>query len=157
MKKIIWCLGILVFTASILFLTPFVFRAKDTEGEINCFVNFENTYTKCPHITTFKTLAKESFANEEEIKIAYPSWKIKMKDDENIYLTKETDNYCKDHFIATLNENKITVKYLSDNSVYTSFYIPLKYLSENDIAELKKGKILNSKEEFTAFTEDFTS
>lgn len=157
MKKILWIALILIFVICIILITPLVFSAQDKNGQIECYINFENTYTKCEHKTTFKTLKKEVFNNRDNIKEVYPSWEIKSVDEENIFLHKEIDNFCKDHYKAVLTGNKVSVYYLSNNTMCTSFYIPLKYLSEEDLNELQKGRILNSKEELTAFTEDFTS
>jgi len=143
----------IMFTFKVYALLTTETKAKKFEAEIS----FENVYSDCSHTESYTSPVKESFDSLDELQATYPSWKIKNFDENKICLTKNNSGYCNNHYQIKLNGNKITVTRLKNKSVYKEFYISLKYLTDTDIAELEKGKTVNSKQELTEFIEDFTS
>ncbi|MBO5454040.1 MAG: hypothetical protein J6A69_08785 [Clostridia bacterium] len=156
-NKAIAVISIIMLSVAVIFLFPFIRNVKSKDNKIEAILTFEHTFEKCGHTETYTPDNTETFEDISEITLLYPSWQIKTADEGRIYLIKTSEGYCKNHYKAHLRGNKITVTRLNDNTVYKEFYISLKYLTEDDINELKNGKAINSRQELTEFTEDFTS
>jgi hypothetical protein len=136
---------------------PLINSAKTPQKTIQGTITFNTKYLKCNHCEIYEASTSENFNDENDIKSKYPSWEIKNIENNSIHLEKTVDEYCCNHFFAVLNNNKIIICRLNDNSVFREFYISLKYLTEKDLENLKQGIVFNSKKDLTTFLEDFTS
>jgi hypothetical protein len=147
----------IVLTVLSFILYPLINSAETPQQKIQGTITFNTKYLKCNHTEIYKTSALETFNDQKDIKEKYPSWEIKDITDYTINLEKTIDASCNNHFSAVLDNNKIKICRLNDNSVYKEFYISLKYLTEKDLNNLKQGIVFNSQKDLTSFLEDFTS
>ena len=120
-------------------------------------ISLTQNYQKCGHIVTDNKSQRVSYSSEDELLRRFEDYTITSSNSEKIVLTKNIKGYCPSHFIAVLNNNKITITSLFDAKTVAVIKTFGLSLSEHEKKLLTEGLTIDSEEALSSFIEDFTS
>lgn len=118
-------------------------------------------YNDCNHIVQIEKEITEDLINKtkEELQAEYIGWEIQKFTNKEVVVYKEIYDFCDEHYLLKDNNGCIYVykidKYGKEKELKEKTDIQTKYLSEVDLAELKKGIIVYSKKDVNKKLEDF--
>lgn len=118
-------------------------------------------YNDCNHIIQNEKEITEKLINKtkEELQAEYIAWEIQKFTNKEVVVYKEVYDFCDEHYLIKDKDGYIYVykidKYGKEKAIVQSTDIQTKYLSEVDLAELKKGIIVYSKTDVNKKIEDF--
>lgn len=126
----------------------------------NATLTLKIYYTKCSHTKEEKNYISEDLVNltEEELQKEYSEWKIEKFSKNEIILTKNSDEYCDEHYVLRNTNGYITVYSIDEGNreeIYLSTDIAVEYLPEIDKNNLKTGIYIYSKEKLIEILQDF--
>ena len=101
-------------------------------------------YKDCKHTTSSGFNIPRDMVNmsKEDIEKEYPEWEILEFDKNKVSLYKEFSGICDEHYVVSIENNKIVVYTIDEEgkkSLYEITDISTEYLPTEDIEELKKG------------------
>ncbi|MBR3134189.1 MAG: BofC C-terminal domain-containing protein [Clostridia bacterium] len=126
----------------------------------NAFITFETYYSRCGHSKINRDKIKDEEVNktEDEIKKAYPNWKIKKFNSNEITLYREENSICENHYMIKEKDGYISI-YSIQNDGYEeekeTTDISTQYLPEEDIKLLQNGIKVNSESELEQVLSDY--
>lgn len=118
-------------------------------------------YNDCNHIIQTEKPITEKLINKtkEELQVEYIGWEIQKFTNEEVVVYKEIYDFCDEHYLIKDKDGKINVykldKYGKEKELIEETDIQTKYLSEVDLADLKKGITVYSKKDVNKKIEDF--
>lgn len=126
----------------------------------NASITLNKYYTKCGHTSSKYMEVPEELVNKTkaELQEKYAGWEISKFTDSEIVLEKEEPGECGEHFIVREDNGKITIyEVLADGTEreYERTEIATEYLTETDKNNIKKGIIVNGKQDLNQLIEDF--
>ena len=126
----------------------------------NCTIILKVYYSKCNHIieTSKKIENAEVNMTEKELKEKFSDWEIQKFTPTEIVLYKEVDDFCNEHFMIKEKNGYIAIYKLNENETPNFFEtteISTKYLSNEDLEEIRKGIKVYTKKELNRILEDF--
>ena len=121
---------------------------------------FETHYNKCGHSEIKKEKIENADVNKtkEELAKKYVGWNIKSFSSKEVYMYKEQENQCKNHYLVKEVDNKVVVYSIDQDgneAVKNETEILTKYLPEEDIKLLKKGIMANNQTELEEILSDY--
>ena len=121
---------------------------------------FETHNNKCGHSEVKKEKIENADVNKtkEELSKKYAGWTIKTFSTKEVYLYKEQENQCKNHYLIKEADNKIVVYSLDqegNENTKKETEILTKYLPEEDVKLLKKGIMANNQTELEEILSDY--
>lgn len=121
---------------------------------------YETYYQKCGHseVTKEKISKDDVNKNEDEIKEKYIGWQIKSFSQSEVYLYKEVEKICENHYVVKQNDGKVTIYSVNQDGSETfkeQTEILTKYLPEEDIQLLEKGIKANNETELKEILSDY--
>lgn len=125
-------------------------------------LKIEKFFKGCAHTTVNIIDIPKELVNmtEEELQAKYEKWEIRKFEEREIYLYREIDANCSDHFVIKEDDGKVAVfsqitarnmQYIEDTN------IDFESLREDDKALLQAGVEIYGREELSSFIEDFES
>ncbi|MDU4960662.1 MAG: BofC C-terminal domain-containing protein [Sporomusaceae bacterium] len=128
-------------------------------------LNQKMVYKQCGDEETVRSRPPESYVGMtlEQLQAAYPNWNIEYFDAAEVRMTLDIDNFCREHangMYIGVKDGYVTVFYGRPGLkpvVKEVTTIATKHLMAEDIAELEKGIIVNSKEELLRTLEGMQS
>lgn len=127
----------------------------------NAIITFFKHYSNCGHVVRVKENAPKNIVNisKDAFSSLYSDWKINKFTSTEIELSKDFSGDCNEHFLVKSNPDGFIeiYKVKPDTSLvlYEKTDIAVKYLSNEDIAELENGIYLYGKENLNAYIENF--
>ena len=126
----------------------------------NAIIVFSKFYSGCGHTVESKEKASINMVNmaESEFCNLYSDWKINKFTSDKIELSKNFDGNCDEHFLVKSNNEYIEIYSIHDDNsleLYKKTDIAVKYLTDDDIAELKEGITIYGKNNLNAYIESF--
>lgn len=126
----------------------------------NAIIVFSKFYSGCGHTVKSKEKVSINMVNmtESEFCNLYSDWKIDKFTSEEIELSKNFDGNCDEHFLVKSNNEYIEIYTIHDDNslkLYKKTDIAVKYLTDDDIAELKEGITIYGRNNLNAYIESF--
>lgn len=126
----------------------------------NATLIIKKYYKKCGHITKDYATIPEEIVNktEAEIKDLYKKWEVQVFSPKEIVLYKEIEGICNEHYILKEKDGVIAIYTLDENNkekFKEKTSISTKYLTEDDLNEIKQGIKATGKEELNSILEDY--
>ena len=126
----------------------------------NAIIVFSKFYSGCGHTVKSKENVSINMVNmsESEFCNLYSDWKINKFTSEEIELSKNFDGNCDEHFLVKSNNEYIEIYTIHDDNsleLYKKTDIAVKYLTDDDIAELKEGITIYGRNNLNAYIESF--
>lgn len=126
----------------------------------NASITFFRYYRGCGHTIKSKENITNDMVNmsQDEFNKLYSDWQINKFTSTEIELFKEFAGTCDEHYLVKSNNGYVCIYIIkNDNSfeLQENTDISVKYLSNDDIAELEKGVILYGKEDLNSYIENF--
>lgn len=126
----------------------------------NAIIVFSKFYSGCGHTVKSKEKVSINMVNmlESEFCNLYSDWKINKFTSDKIELSKNFDGNCDEHFLVKSNNEYIEIYSIHDDNsleLYKKTDIAVKYLTDDDIAELKEGITIYGKNNLNAYIESF--
>lgn len=127
----------------------------------NAIITFFKHYSNCGHVVRVKENAPKNIVNisKDAFSSLYSDWKINKFTSTEIELSKDFSGDCNEHFLVKSNPDGFIeiYKVKPDTSLvlHEKTDIAVKYLSNEDIAELENGVYLYGKENLNAYIENF--
>lgn len=127
----------------------------------NAIITFLKHYSNCGHVVRVKENAPKNIVNisKDAFSSLYSDWKINKFTSTEIELSKDFSGDCNEHFLVKSNPDGFIeiYKVQPDTSLvlHEKTDISVKYLSNEDIAELENGVYLYGKENLNAYIENF--
>ena len=127
----------------------------------NAIITFFKHYSNCGHVVSVKENAPKNIVNisKDAFSSLYSDWKINKFTSTEIELSKDFSGDCNEHFLVKSNPDGFIEIYnvQPDTSLvlHEKMDIAVKYLSNEDIAELENGVYLYGKENLNAYIENF--
>lgn len=127
----------------------------------NAIITFFKHYSNCRHVVRVKENAPKNIVNisKDAFSSLYSDWKINKFTSTEIELSKDFSGDCNEHFLVKSNPDGFieiyNVKPDTSLVLHEKTDISVKYLSNEDIAELENGVYLYGKENLNAYIENF--
>lgn len=127
----------------------------------NAIITFFKHYSNCGHVVRVKENAPKNIVNisKDAFSSLYSDWKINKFTSTEIELSKDFSGDCNEHFLVKSNPDGFieiyNVKPDTSLVLHEKTDISVKYLSNEDIAELENGVYLYGKENLNAYIENF--
>lgn len=123
----------------------------------NCVLILKVYYNKCNHLIQKKQNIEEAEVNmtEQELKERFEGWEVQRFTGTEIVLYKEIDKFCDEHYLLKEKDGYIAVYKLDENDTPTlieTTEIPIQYLAEQDLEEIKNGIKIFTKSELRQST-----
>lgn len=128
----------------------------------NTLLILKKYYTDCGHTIVSSAEIPEEMVNlkEDELKAAYPNWKVEKFTKEEVILGRDLESFCGEHYLVIEEEGKVRVYSLNEDNNRTlkeETEIVFDYLPETDKIILRNGIYVYGTEELTKIKEDFES
>ncbi|QIB26551.1 BofC C-terminal domain-containing protein [Caloranaerobacter azorensis] len=132
----------------------------------NTVIEYINYYKKCNDTLTQIAEPEETIINFNEedyrkyLETNHPNWQLLSFSSERIIVKRELDRYCPNHYIIGVKDNKIAIFKFNDMGEKVLIEMINKSVStlkEIDQEKLKKGIVVDSKEEIGDILENFIS
>lgn len=138
-------------------------KTSSTEDKINPNTRLIEKlyYNDCNHIVQHEKEITEKLVNKtkDEFQIEYIGWEIQKFTNAEVVVYKEVFDFCDEHYMLKDENGHINVykldKYGKEKELIEETDVQTKYLSEMDLAELKKGITVYSKIDVNKKIEDF--
>ncbi len=116
-------------------------------------------YLKCGHSETEQIESSDYMIGlgQEEFKQLNSQWYIESFNSDQIIISVNMDEKCKEHYILKEYKDKIGVFYQDNNELKEIINIDIRQLRQDDMLRLQKGIEINSKKELAEIMEDFAS
>ena len=127
----------------------------------NTKITFITNYNKCNHTSKITSLIPKSFINftKESLIKEYPDWNLLSFNSNNIIFCKDIEEFCNSHFLIKANKNNLISIYNINSDGSTSLKentnINIIFLSDIDIIELSKGKLIFGYNNLNSYLENF--
>lgn len=135
-------------------------NANEEKVSPNAAITLKKYYKKCGHTTSEYETVPEELVNKtkNEIKEIYKDWDIQKFTDTDIILEKEEEGSCDEHYIVRDKDGKVVIYEIQDNQVEKESEVTdicTDYLTETDKNNIKKGIVVNGKQNLNQLIEDF--
>ena len=133
---------------------------EDDKIEFDTKLILKKNYVDCKHSISKEVELPGELINltEEELRNAYPDWKIEEFDDDEVILYKNIFGLCNEHFIVEAGDEYIEVYSLNeeyDKKIYEITNISTEYLAEEDLEKLMQGIYVYGIQELNSTLENF--
>ncbi|RKD34666.1 BofC C-terminal domain-containing protein [Thermohalobacter berrensis] len=132
----------------------------------NTYIEYDTYYTECGDVIKERKKVDENLVNmteaqfREYISQEHPYWKISTFTNKKIVIDIKKEQLCPKHYIIGVKDNKIAIYRVDENGkrvIYQIIDKDVTLLKKVDQEKLKKGIIVNSKEEIGNILENFIS
>ena len=139
-----------------------ILETNSSEEKIspNCLITLKKHYNKCGHTTKEYVDVSSDLVNKtkNDLQNKYEGWEIEKFSPTEIYLYKEFDGECGEHYILKEDNGKIVIYRINEEGeeeIYETTEIAVDYLTEDDKENIKNGIKVNGQEELNQLIEDF--
>ena len=126
----------------------------------NAVFIMKKEYKKCGHTTKKYEMAPQFTVNlnQEELQKIYENWKIESFSNNEVVMKKIEEGICDEHYVLKDEEGQIAIYQLDENNaekIIERTGIIVRYLPEEDKANIKKGIFVNGNEALNRLIENF--
>lgn len=118
-------------------------------------------YNDCAHLGMTEKKIDEKLINKDEsqFQIEYIGWEIQKFTPTEVIVYKEINDFCNEHYLVKEENGTVTVyaldKYGKEKELVCNTEIQTKYLTENDVENLKTGVTVYGKKELNRLLQDY--
>lgn len=125
-------------------------------------LQIEKFYKGCGHTTLDTMEVPRELVNmtEEELQAKYEKWEIRKFEEREVYIYREIDANCSEHFVIKEDDGKVAVyNQITDNNIQLKEETDIDFesLREEDKSLISAGVEIYGQEELLSFIEDFES
>lgn len=118
-------------------------------------------YNDCEHLGTTEKKIDEKLINkdESEFQIEYIGWEIQKFTPTEVVVYKEINDFCNEHYLVKEENGTVAVyaldKFGNEKDIICNTEIQTKYLTENDVENLRTGITVYGKKELNKLLQDY--